>query len=138
MDREPDVRGFVEDRIYNFLRPEVSEVVKIYRGSRPRNEDPDYFISILVENERENMPGDNHWILDVSVVLAVSIYERSSREHAAFRTELRKALMAIQDVTNVAYPDEGYWYGAYVSVVESANRAKTYGDIFRLEVRARV
>jgi hypothetical protein len=132
-----DARDFAEGFIYDHLRPVISKSVEIYRGSRPKEEDPDFYISILTEDEAEVQPGSGVWILQQTVVLVCSIGEREATDHVRYRSQVRQALMTLTGITNVTQDLKGRWYGTFITSITNANKRAHYGDIFYLETRAR-
>jgi hypothetical protein len=132
-----DARDFAEGFIYDHLRSRIQSSVEMFRGSRPKEADPDFYLSILTEEETELQPGVGVWILQQSIVLVCSILEREAADHVRYRSQVRGALMSLCDIRNVTVDLKGRWYGTLVMAISNADKDGSYGDIFRLETRAR-
>jgi hypothetical protein len=137
MEHVSDARDFAEGVIYDHLRPLISPAVEIYRGSRPKEADPDFYISILTEDETETMPGDGVWIMQQTIVLVCALTDREAADHVRYRSQVRGALMSLTAIRNLTVDLKGRWYGTFITAITNANKQDHYGDIFYLETRAR-
>jgi len=132
-----DVRDFAEGFIDGALLGKVDSGVPVFLGGKPSKADPNYYISILTEEENEVSPGSNIWILQNSITLVCNLKDRSSDQHNKYRQQIRRALIELTGIKNYSVENQGRWYGAFITSVDKANRGRSYGDIFYLETRAR-
>ncbi len=137
MNDNSDARDFAEGFIYDHLRPLVNPAVEMYRGSRPAEEDPDFYVSILTEDETEVQPGSGVWVLNQTIVLVCALVDREAADHVRYRSQIRHGLMTLTAIQNVTQDLKGRWYGTFVSSIQNANKMDRYGDVFYLETRAR-
>lgn len=132
-----DHRLFAEEAIKEIVGPFVPEDLKIYLGSKPKAEDPDYYVAILTEEEEQMMPGTRVWILAQSVVLVCSLGARDSAEHVRYREHLRAGLNEMERRQNWSRSG-GKFYGGFIERVARVDKDRHHGDIFYLETRVAV
>lgn len=133
-----DPREFAEGVIYDSLKSYLGNEIPVYRGSKPQEDDPDFYISILSEQEDETMPMDGVFILDQSIVLVSVLGAKSGEDHVRYRSLLRTAIFQLMGIRNYLIPDKGKFFGTFAKSASSADARGRWGDIFHLETRVAV
>lgn len=132
-----DARDFSESFIRDNIRPLIQNSVPVYQGSKPKEEDPDFYISILTDEETEIYSGSGVWKMVQSITLVCSIGARDSEDHTRYRSQVRSALMQLLSIQNFTVAQKGVWYGGFIQSIKKANKSGSYGDIFYLETNAK-